>query len=497
MGTKSSKISKEVLYGVKGLPEYVTQGGGEELQTKKINQNEKLSRIERSYSVANFKKIEKKKIPQYFKIFEKINIFNSILIMMNNIKEINDVFSDINGKDIIQNCEKKYRSNCLTSILYCLNKYMWDNEDKKEISEEELYNKYLNLFDEKNFGNKIKSECEKIKSAENLLVKIYSKINEELTSVNKKTDDIYSNAMHPIFTSYYQQFQGQNNSLISKNFIGHYVITSFCTFCINNPNYIQTHGYKSFYYLIFNLDIIYKYYQSNDINKAKFNLMYCFEYSFIRKYNNIFSREKCGLCKRRSFIQQLYISILPNILTILFTEFNYNFELQETIEFGGNNKYENNPLNLEGVKKYHITSILCKFIDKNEYICYCLNTNDGFWYSYSSGKVSKVDKIENNVVPFIAIYHIVDKDNPLMYNKKFDINNVYVKVSFRFGGEFHLLFNRKTDIKTIIKYISNYEKSKIQYLLFNAQKVDENKTLEDLLKTNQYLSFLAEVETNK
>ena len=84
-----------------------------------------------------------------------------------------------------------------------------------------------------------------------------------------------------------------------------------------------------------------------------------------------------------------------------------------------------------------------------------------------------------------------------MHNKKFDINNVYVKVSFRFGGEFHLLFNRKTDIKTIIKYISNYEKSKIQYLLFNAQKVDENKTLEDLLKTNQYLSFLAEVETNK
>ena len=160
MGTKSSKISKEILYGDIGLSKYVTQGGGEELQTKKINQNEKLRRIERSYSVANFKKIEKKKIPQYFKIFEKINIFNSILIMLNNIKEINDVFSDINGKDIIQNCEKKYRSNCLTSILYCLNKYMWDNEDKKEISEEELYNKYLNLFDEKNFGNKIKSECQ-------------------------------------------------------------------------------------------------------------------------------------------------------------------------------------------------------------------------------------------------------------------------------------------------------------------------------------------------
>ena len=125
--------------------------------------------------------------------------------------------------------------------------------------------------------------------------------------------------------------------------------------------------------------------------------MYCFEYFFLGKNNNIISRKNCSLCSRISFIQQLYISILPNILTILFTQYNYNFELQETIEFGGN--YENNPLNLKGVKKYHITSILCKFIDKNEFICYCLNPNDGLWYSYRNGKVSKVDKIENNAVP--------------------------------------------------------------------------------------------------
>lgn len=494
MGTKSSTIKKEILYGMEGFPKYITQDNNQGLPTKKISQNEKLQKIERSYSVANFKKIEKKKIPQYLKIFQKVNIFNSILIIMNNIKEINDAFTDINGKDIVKNCEKKYRANCLTSILYYLNKYMWDNEDKKENSEEELYNKYLNLFDDENFGNKIKCECENIESAENLLIKIYSKINEELTSVNKKAD-IYSNAMHPIFSGYYKNFQNYNNSLISENFIGHFVITSFCTFCINNPNYIQTHRYQPFYNLIFNLNKIYKYYQINDNNKTKFNLMYCFEYSFIHKYNNIFSRKKCDLCSRHSFIQQLYISILPNILTILFTEYNYNFELQETLEFGGNNKYENNPLNLKGVKKYHITSILYKIIEKNEFICYCLNPNDGFWYSYSSGKVSKVDKIGNNAVPFIAIYHIVNKDNKFIYNKKFDINNVYVKVSLRFGGEFHLSFNRKTDIKTIIEYISKCENSNIQYMLLNAQKVDENKTLEDLLKTNQYLSFIA--ETNK
>ena len=454
--------------------------------------------IER-HSVYNFKiSKEIKKIPHQCKIIEKINIFNSILIMINNVKGINDYFSNAKGKSIIEKCDKKYNSNCLSSILYNFNKYMWNDESKNNISENELYNKYnqyLSAFCKDNFKNENPNEFHDIGNTVTILEKIYMKINEELTSVSNKDDLYYIDVNHPVFSAYFKNFKATNKSKISNYFIGHYIIPSYCINCINIPNYIKAHRYQPFYYLIFNLDKINDHYQNqasknNSLIKRNFDLMDCFDYFFNQEDKNIISKKNCTLCYNNSLLEKLYISILPNILTIILANnTNYNFVLKDTIEFDNKNNFEYNHLNTNEVKKYFLTSILCKFIDKNEFVCYCLNFYNGFWYRYSDGKVSQADKIRINEVPLIVMYKISKKEN-YIHRRKFDLNNVCINVTCSKGEVLTLLCNKKTDIKTVIEYISNITESNVQVLLINANKLDENQTLEDVMKVYQHLNFM-------
>ena len=89
----------------------------------------------RECSVANFHYNEYiTSRPNYCKVFENINIFNSILIMMNNIDCINNYLSNNITKKYIYSCERN-KQYCLSSILYYINKYIWNFKEKSEISE--------------------------------------------------------------------------------------------------------------------------------------------------------------------------------------------------------------------------------------------------------------------------------------------------------------------------------------------------------------------------
>ncbi len=480
----------------------------DENQKNKNRKKECPKRLERYNSIANFKIIDKNnKIPHKCKIFENINIFNSILIMLNNEKEINNYFSK--NKGIIKKCEEKNKNKCLSSILYYINKYMWDDEEKKEINEDKLYTDYKNyidLFSEKVFANNPKDiNCYKnIENLQNIQENIYKSINMELTSVNKKSTKKYNDVMHPILSNYKNSFVIDNNSEISKHFLGHFIYTSYCTNCVKSSNYISHHGYNPFYSLLFNLELVNKFYNPDNNNynntptptptptpkNKNFNIMDCFNYYFIEKDKNITSKVRCDLCKCFSKITKYFIYCLPNILTILFTKNNYNFELQDKLEFGKNKIYENNNLNI--VKKYYLISMLYQYIDTKEFICYCLNQNNGLWYSYSSGKVSKVDKIDDNIIPLMAIYKIEGEDKQCIDIKKItkiDINNIYIKVYCTNGIRLELILNKKTNIKTLKEYISKKTKSVVELLLINSNKVEENKTLEDLKKESEKLIF--------
>ena len=97
---------------------------------KKIQNEINYSNINNLNNNLEGNNINNQKIYLY-KIFEKENIFNSLLIKINNIPFIIDYFSKTNINKIINKCEEK--DQCLTSILYYINKYMWKAEYPKNI----------------------------------------------------------------------------------------------------------------------------------------------------------------------------------------------------------------------------------------------------------------------------------------------------------------------------------------------------------------------------
>ena len=131
----------------------------------------------------------------YDKIYAKINIFNSLLIMINNISFIIDYFS----KDLIQNIINKCEENdqyCLTSILYYINRYMHRSNNPNLISKKEVIQKYLNFIEcltKTNFPNSYSNSCYyDINNIIRILNFVYEKINQELTKVNLESNDNYN-----------------------------------------------------------------------------------------------------------------------------------------------------------------------------------------------------------------------------------------------------------------------------------------------------------------
>ena len=97
--------------------------------------------------------------PKYFRIYEKINIFNSILIMLNNNSIINNYFQKDRKQQIIQ-CEKNNKY-CLSSILYYLYKYLWYINNTSDIPEKDLikkYNDFIDIYAETNYKNSISTK---------------------------------------------------------------------------------------------------------------------------------------------------------------------------------------------------------------------------------------------------------------------------------------------------------------------------------------------------
>ena len=434
--------------------------------------------------------------PNNCMIFEKMNLFNSILIMMNNISYINEYFSKIESKQIIDKCEKNNKNYCLSSILFYLNKCMWNKNTEKQINEQKLFEKYNNYIDR--FCTFKKAEPNLYlydnQNVEKLIEEIYDKINKELSSENKikyeyKTKE---NRGGTVLSKYINEFLNTNKSKISDNFIGHFVTQKYNHNCDDTYKINLTKNkefYKSFYKLIFNINEIEQYFQNqrnllilknnSNIKFANtFNLIDCFDYSF--DYNNK-TYSSCEKCKNKYCIKQLKILILPKILTIVFNNNKNNkLILKDKIKL---NKYiYKNNYNME----YYLTSILCYYFTK--YICYCINPTNGFWYRYSDGKIEKVEKMDINSIPLIAIYQVKDQQN-FKYNKIIieDKDNIIVEFANLEVNNFNLWFNKNTTIETIIQDISkliNKEKTNI-YLINDANIVDKSLLLKDLIKNNE------------
>ena len=141
--------------------------------------------------------------PNYCILFDDINIMNSILIMINNISLVNKYFLKESGKSKIQ-LATQYFQYSLISLIYYINKSLWNYEKTSMISESDLlvqYRDFYNIFIQKYcIDSNPDTFYYNIKNVENILNKIYEKINIELTFAktgvvtknyeNNKTDDL-------------------------------------------------------------------------------------------------------------------------------------------------------------------------------------------------------------------------------------------------------------------------------------------------------------------
>ena len=256
--------------------------------------------------------------PNYCILFDDINILNSILIMINNISIVNKYFLKESGKNKIQ-LATQYFQYSLISLIYYINKSLWNYEKTPMISENDLseqYKEFYNIFILKYCSD---SNPDKfyynIKNVENILNYIYEKINIELTYAktgavtknyeNNKTDDL---------TEFFKDFKNKNQSFISDNFIGTYKYNLYCSDCQKkNINYCEKCWYKSFFSINFNLDEIKTFYLNNK---------FCFNNFKINDFFNCFKKERtfkseCKICKKETQKNEVrFLLALPNILTI-------------------------------------------------------------------------------------------------------------------------------------------------------------------------------------
>ena len=442
-------------------------------------------------------------IPNYCKVFDKIDLFNSLLIMINNISYIYDYFSNNKILNKIIEYEKKHKF-CLSSILFYINKYLWysNNNKKINLSQNDLLKKYkefIDCYSKKNCNNFNPNEyCYDIKNIEYIVNFIYKKINDEFTEVSQDINNNLYVDKNDSFSLFKWEFSQKNKSIISDHFMGTYQNQVICKICNSSYNY-----YESFSCISFNINEIYNFYlYNNNNNNFLYNynygiynnnnpyyynniyqlknnkyidLEYCFNYIFFINNKKCYNLD-CKKCNVKTNSQETFsIFTLPNILTIvLYNNENCNLNLEDKLNLKKFIKY--------GDGEYYLISILCQICYNGKFIIYCINPNNGMWYSYIDKEIIQTDKMDINAIPLMLIYQ-VKNDICFQYNEiKRDLNKIYFNFNFNFGlTPKKFFFNQNETIKGVINKISsilNLAENNLS-IFINGVKVDENRYLNE------------------
>ena len=456
---------------------------------------------------------EKSISPNYFFALEKINIFNSVLIILNNISFNLDYFSS-NIDDIIKNCQLK-NAYCLTSITYYFNKYLWKTGGNLNISENNIKEKYIDFISYYSKANSVDKSlfqkyCYDPQNARDIMKFIFNKINTELTSINGPKKNNNYNNNDPLFISNINNINKKYNSILSQNMMGLLKYQTSCDYCIfrakkNKSFYKCEYQYEKFYEITFNLNEINIYYknknspqlaqtktdENKDLNsnngdneKQNIYMSKCFYYTFFER-NKRTIKSYCSSC-RLDEIKSQYNLIYspPNILTIILAnnENNkkWNFIYQDEINI--------KPFIINSTidRIYFLISCICILSKTGKIICYCISPKDGYWYSYSDGKINKVEKVDEDAIPLILFYQS-KSTMTFKYKKIMIINKVNLTVKFNKGMKpKNMSFNMESTIKNVIEEILsaiNLKGVKCK-LLINGERTNEGEILSKYLQEN-------------
>ena len=482
----------------------------------KINEEDEAIIFAQNLNIGNIIEEKNIPIPNYFFMLENINIFNSILIILNNNSFINEYFLKDKITTIINGCENN-NQYCLSSILYHMNKYLW-NYKEKYISEENLKVKYfdfINCYISTNCNNSSPDYyCYNLENLQLIINFIYDKLNKELTSEYLRGKQSFNNNMSIAnsLSSFFYTFQANNKSKISDFFMGIYENQKICSNCQNknrrfgfafNNNYNYNNNgieyfYDSFSLINFDLKEV-----VNDMNKNRdmynnsmvfssnfiqnINLGNCFDYEFYKKQKKYY--QYCNKCYFKTLFYEIKkICLLPTIITIILSNNDDNFFIiYDEINL---KNYEEKNVD-DGL--YYIVSILCQMTYNGKFICYCISPNNGCWYAYSEEGINEVERMDINAKPLVLFYQ--KKSSVLKrFNYKIilrdDLNKVQLNINFINGMRpMKLFFNKNTLIKDVIEQILLYTNLKGKgaklTLIINGIHSRNEQKLSQILENNQ------------
>ena len=459
------------------------------------NNNGKEGIINDRYSLRKMKSFTNLNInitnkPFYLRIFDKINIFNSILIVQANNSIINKCFLENNKIELIKECEIK-NDYCLTSILYYMHKFLWNSNINSESYHNffEKYTNFINCYIKVNSKDINKEKyCYEIKNIESIIHFIYSKINNEYSQANKKNinNKDFENKNDDL-SKFMYDFSKKNKSFISDHFYGFFQKMSMCENCcrkmyVYNMQYKPNYEYCPFSCINFDLNDVFNFCNSSpkfqiNNNNLEFNLDNCFNYSLNKIYKtkgNLF----CNLCFTSSKSETLSVLSLPNILTIILSNNNnLNFVLQDEIVLKKYSFYSFDDC------KYCLISILCQLNFNDKFVLYSFNHKDELWYCYSDGKITQVEKIDVNAIPLVLFYQ---SKSTIKFNYKAlkKEEKILVNVHFTTGIKKTLFFPKNTLVIQVKRFLSthfNLELNKIN-LIVNGENPHDYKFLKWFIK---------------
>ena len=458
---------------------------------KESERKNRRMRYQKSYSSANFFED-----PCNNRLFKTINIFNSFLIMLNNISNINDYLSDNKIVEEIKNINKNDRFNLIT-IFFNLNKLFWHSPNEMNITEVDLLKKYENFID-----LFLKSYCKRaistqfyidINNMENIIFNIFNHLNGEITQINNKniSNYCYNNNNNNNYNSnnlsiYINNFFRDNNSVISHDFTGFYEKSIYCENCqlkyarlrMNYNKYIY---YEHFFYINFDMNEINNFVKNNN---QKIKLDFCFNY-ILQK--NKFNYKLCNQCFVNGKKEITSIYSAPNILTIILSKNeNTNFVLQEELDLKKYSYYS------PGDGVYLLMSVLCRINYNGKFISYCLNPKNGSWYSYTDGKIKRVRSMDINAIPLVLIYQIRGTIKFIYEGLNWNEDKIKITVKFQMPGlqPKDLFFSKKALVKDVIDDVISifnlyeYKEENEIKLLVNGGKADNDELLINALGGN-------------
>ena len=417
-------------------------------------ENQTISNLNNYLPKKENKKENDKVSDGFSEIFEKLNIFNSILLLLSNIKYTTREMNELNKKNsIFEKDSKKYG---LSFILYQLNRYFLKFQNTYKITKNKLKFNYemhiKQLFIESNDNCSLEKFLTDVKNAQFIFGYILKKIHNELDNQS----NFQNNNKCCGLVEFYLENPIKYSSFISENFTGN---------CITEHYNSSSTSYFNF---VFDLNEISKNNIVNDCLKT-INLTDCFQ-NFKNKMNSNIEPK---------------INSLPNVLTIILKPYNFtNIDfrypdelcLNEILFFNDNKKYK---LNADGV--YLLVGLLCKYSHKDKFKCLYINQNNGIWcYRKNRNIFGEVKELDMNKIPIILFYQ---KRNSLEFEyRKLKKDKKSILLFFNYMDGFKKKFYVAKELKVSQIFnllLCNNSIKNISCLLVNGKPLELKKTFQE------------------